>query len=195
MRKVVFFMMSTLNGFYERGRWDVDPTSIDWHTVDDEFNSFAIDQLGEADTILFGRITYEGMATYWPTPEAIQDDSAVAEKMNTLPKVVFSHSLDRVDWQNSRLVRDDAPAEVRRLKEQPGRDIIILASSDLAASLAQEGLIDEYRVMVNPVLLGQGKPMLAGLAQDIHLTLLDTRIFPNGNVLLTYAPATPTEEE
>ena len=189
MRKVIFFMMTTLNGFYERGRWDVDPNALDWHTTDEAFETFAAEQLGEADVILFGRVTYDGMASYWPTPEAIAADPGVAERMNTLPKVVFSRTLQSVGWSNSRLAEDDAAAEVRRLKEQPGKAIIVLASSELAVSLAADGLIDEYRIMVNPVLVGQGKPLLAGLTQDVRLTLVDVRTFANGNVLLTYAPA------
>ena len=189
MRKVVFFMMTTLNGLYERGRWDVAPNALDWHTTDDEFETFAAEQLGEADTILFGRVTYEGMASYWPTPEAIASDPAVAEQMNALAKVVFSRTLTSVSWSNSRLAGEDVAGEIRRLREQPGKDILILASSDLAVTLAAEGLIDEYRIMVNPVLVGRGKPMFAGLARDVSLTLLGTRTFGNGNVLLTYAPA------
>ncbi len=188
MRKVVFFMMTTLNGLYERARWDVDPTGIDWHNTDEQFERFAADQLDQADTILFGRVTYQGMASYWPTSEAIAADPEVAEKMNALPKVVFSRTLEDVGWANSRLVRDDAAAEVRRLKEQPGKDILILASSDLATTLAAEDLIDEYRIMVNPVFMGRGKSVLVGLAQDVSLELLGTRTFANGNVLLTYAP-------
>src|SRR3712207_5911800 len=169
MRKVVFFMMTTLNGLYERGRWDVDPAGLDWHNTDDEFETFAADQLGEADTILFGRVTYEGMATYWPTPEAIAADPAVAEQMNALEKVVFSRTLASVSWSNSRLASQDVAEEIRRLREQPGKDVIILASSDLATSLVAEGLIDEFRIMVNPVLVGRGKPVFAGLARDVSL--------------------------
>ena len=105
-------------------------------------------------------------------------------------KVVFSRTLQDVGWSNSRLAGDDVTGEIRRLRDQPGKAIIILGSSDLAASLAAAGLIDEYRIMVNPVLVGQGKPMLAGLACDVPLKLLGTRTFGNGNVLLTYAPAT-----
>jgi dihydrofolate reductase len=189
MRPIVFFMMTTLNGLYERGRWDVDPTGIDWHATDEEFETFAADQLSQADTILFGRVTYEGMATYWPTPEAIANDPAVAERMNALEKVVFSRTLERVRWSNSRLAGEDVAGEVRRLKEQPGKDILLLGSSDLAVTLAAEGLIDEYRIMVNPVVVGHGKPVFAGLARDVSLTLLTARTFGNGNVLLTYAPA------
>ncbi len=115
-------------------------------------------------------------------------DPAVAEQMNALEKVVFSRTLASVSWSNSRLASQDVAEEIRRLREQPGKDIIILASSDLATRLAAEGLIDEYRIMVNPVLLGRGKPVFAGLARDVSLELLGTRTFGNGNVLLTYAP-------
>ena len=100
-----------------------------------------------------------------------------------------ARTLTRVSWSNSRPAGEDVAGEVRRLKEQPGKDIIILASSDLAVTLAAEGLIDEYRIMVNPVLVGQGKPVFAGLARDVSLTLLGARTFGNGNVLLTYVPA------
>jgi dihydrofolate reductase len=189
MRKVVFFMMTTLNGLYERGRWDVDPTGIDWHQADAEFETFAAEQLAAADTIVFGRVTYEGMATYWPTPEAIAADPAVAAPMNALEKVVVSRTLQEASWSNSRLAGDDVAGEIQRLKAAPGKDIIILASSDLATSLAVADVIDEYRIMVNPVLIGHGKPVFAGLARDVSLTLVDTRRFGNGNVLLTYAPA------
>ena len=188
MRNVVFFMMTTANGLYERGRWDVNDSSIDWHNTDDDFETFAAGQLRDADVILFGRVTYEGMATYWPTPEAIAADPEVAEQMNGTPKVVFSRTLQHVSWSNSRLARDTA-TEIRQLKEQPGKDIIVLGSSDLARSLAAEGLIDEYRIMVNPVIIGEGKPVFAGLTHDVPLKLVDSRVFANGNVLLTYAPS------
>lgn len=189
MRRVVFFMMTTLNGLYERGRWDVDSDGLDSHYTDNEFETFAADQLGEADTILFGRVTYEGMATYWPTPAAIASDPDVAGKMNALPKVVFSRTLETLKWNNSRLAGHDLAVEIRRLREQPGKDILLLASSDLAVALAAEGLIDEFRILVNPVLVGRGKSVFAGLTRDVSLKLLDTRTFGNGNVLLTYAPA------
>ncbi len=167
----------------------MDPNGLDWHNTDDEFDTFAADQLGEAGTILFGRVTYNGMATYWPTPDAIVGDPEVAGKMNALPKVVFSRTLETVEWNNSRLAGNDLAGEIQRLREQPGKDILLLASSDLAASLAADGLIDEYRILVNPVLVGRGKSVFAGLAQDVCLKLLGTRVFGNGNVLLTYAPA------
>jgi dihydrofolate reductase len=181
MKKLIFFMMTTANGFYERGPWE-----IDWHNTDEEFNEFAIEQLELMDTLVFGRKTYAGMVAYWPTPEAIASDPIVAGKMNSLPKIVVSKTLERADWSNTRLVRDvDA---IDALKREPGKDALLIGSSDLAASLAARGLIDEYRLMVNPIALGAGKPVLQGLATDLALRLLRTRTFNNGNVLLFYEP-------
>jgi dihydrofolate reductase len=188
MRRLLFFMMTTANGLYERQRWDVG-----WHNVDDEFESFAVDQLNSVDTLLFGRVTYEGMASFWPTPEAEASDPVVAKQMNSLPKLVFSTSLESADWNNSRLIKDDPAAAVARLKQEGGGDAIVLASSDLALTLAAHDLIDEYRLMVNPLFLGAGKPVLQGLRQDLELQLLAVRTFANGNVLLTYRPKRGTQ--
>ena len=183
MRRLLFFMMVSANGMYERARWDVG-----WHEVDDEFDAFAVDQLRSVDTLLFGRVTYEGMAAYWPTPEAIAGDPAVAGPMNALPKLVFSSTLESVDWNNSRLIGGDPAAAVARMKTEGGGDAIILASSDLSLTLAGHDLIDEYRLMVNPLFLGTGKPVLQGLRADVALGLHAVRTFGNGNVLLTYRP-------
>ncbi|HTH71163.1 MAG TPA: dihydrofolate reductase family protein [Candidatus Saccharimonadales bacterium] len=180
MKKLYFFMMTTANGLYERGPWQ-----IDWHNTDGEFNDFAIEQLDRMDTLVFGRKTYEGMVGYWTTPEAIESDPIVAGKMNGMAKVVVSKTLARADWSNTRVVRD--PEAIAALKREPGKDALLIGSSDLAVSLGALGLIDEYRIMVNPIALGNGKPVLQGLAADLKLRLLRTRTFTNGNVLLTYA--------
>jgi dihydrofolate reductase len=187
MRKILFFMMVTANGLYERGPWD-----IGWHNTDDEFNEYAMEQLDLVDTLLFGRATYEGMVSYWPTQEAITSDPIVAGKMNALPKIVVSRTLERAEWNNTRVVRD--PAEIAALKSGPGKDLLLIGSSDLATSLAPLGLIDEYRLMVNPIALGGGKPVLIGLAGDLALRLLGTRTFKNDNVLLRYAPESTAPE-
>src|SRR6266540_2587544 len=115
MRNVFLFMMVTLDGFFEGPNHE-----IDWHNTDDEFNEFAIHQLDTIGTILFGRITYQGMASYWPTPAAIENDPIVAGKMNSLPKIVFSTTLDKAEWSNTRLVKENVAQEVLRLKQQPG---------------------------------------------------------------------------
>jgi dihydrofolate reductase len=182
VKQLVFFMMTTANGLYERGPWE-----IDWHNTDEEFNEYAIEQLDSMDTLVFGRKTYEGMVTYWTTAEAITSDPIVAGKMNGMPKIVVSKTLDRADWSNTRLVRD--PEAIAAMKREPGKDALLIGSSDLATALGALGLIDEYRLMVNPIAIGTGKPVLQGLGADLGLRLLRTRIFKNGNVLLSYAPA------
>jgi dihydrofolate reductase len=183
MRKVFLFNMTTLDGFFEGPNQD-----ISWHNVDEEFNDFAIEQLNEIGTLLFGRVTYQGMASYWPTELAIRDDPAVAGLMNSLPKIVFSKTLDKAEWNNSRLIKENAVDEVLKLKQQPGKDIAIFGSSDLAVTLAQNGVIDEYRIIVNPVFLGNGTSLLKGIKEKLNLKLLNARIFKSGNVLLYYAP-------
>jgi dihydrofolate reductase len=183
MRKVIFFMLVSVDGYFEGPNRE-----IDWHVVDEEFNEFAIQQLDSVDVLLFGRTTYEMMAAYWPTSEAVSNDPIVAGKMNSLPKVVFSKTLRAANWQNTRLVKENIPEEVARLKKQPGKDLIIFGSSDLSVTLILSGLIDEFRIMVNPVILGSGKSLLKGLPEQLHLKLLKTRTLRSGNVLLYYQP-------
>ena len=183
MRKLFMFNMVSLDGFFAGPNGE-----LDWHNVDGEFNDFAIPQLDEIDTLLFGRITYELMASFWPTEEALRDDPVVAEKMNSLAKVVFSRTLARVDWNNSRLVKENAAEEVAKLKQQPGKDLALFGSANLMASLLPSGLIDEFRVMVNPVVLGSGMPLFSAIRSPLKLKLQKTRSFNNGNVLLYYEP-------
>jgi dihydrofolate reductase len=181
MRRLVFFMLVSANGYYERGRWE-----IDWHHTDEEFNAFAIEQLDEAGTLVFGRVTYEGMASFWPTPQGIEGEPGTAKRMNALPKLVVSRTLQRADWNNTRIARsiDDVAA----LKREEGKDALVLASSDLAVSLAERGLIDEYRLLVNPIALPEGKAVFKGLRRDLPLKLVGSRVFGTGNVLLRYEP-------
>ena len=183
MSRVLFFMVVSANGYYERGPWQ-----IDWHNVDAEFNDFAMAQLDSVDVLVFGRKTYEGMARWWPTPEAISRDPEVAGRMNALTKVVVSTTLERADWMNTRIVREDLGTAVEKLKRESSKGVLVMGSSDLAISLAKLGLVDEYRLMVNPVFLRGGKPVLAGLSDDVHVKLGDVRRFRSGNVLLTYEP-------
>jgi dihydrofolate reductase len=181
MRKVIFFMLISLDGFFEGPNSD-----INWHHVDEEFNEFAIAQLNMVDTLLFGRVTYEMMASYWPTPTAVANDPIVAGKMNSLPKIVFSKTLSKVDWQNTRLIKDNFVEEILKLKQQTGKDLIMLGSSDLAVTFIKHGLIDEYRIMVNPVTLGNGKSLFNGIDDKLNLKLINTKTFSSGNVLLYY---------
>ena len=183
MSKLILFNLMTLDGFFAGPDGE-----IDWHNVDEEFNDFAIEQLSTAGGLIFGRITYQMMASYWPTPEAMASDPAVAGRMNDIPKIVFSKTLDSVDWNNTRLVKADAVEEVRGLKEQPGKDLFIFGSADLAATFTRAGLIDEYRVIINPVVLGKGQPYFKDADHRLTLQLLNARMFRNGNALLYYAP-------
>jgi dihydrofolate reductase len=184
VRKIKAFLLTTLDGYFE----GVNPWEIDWHNVDDEFNELAIQQLDASDFLVFGRATFQGMAGYWPSPEAIQDDPQVASRMNAAPKIVVSRTLEDADvtWTNSRLVRD--PQELAALKQERGKDLLVLGSSVLTTALMELGLLDELGIMVNPVLLGAGNSLSGSAKHRIALKLLATREFGNGNVLLTYEP-------
>jgi dihydrofolate reductase len=185
-------MYVTLDGFHAGPAGD-----IDWHVVDDEMNAYFIDQLTTMDTLLFGRVTYQGMASYWPTPAAAVDNPIVTEMMNTLPKVVFSTTLDTVEWgtwTNIRLVRAQVADEVARMKRLPGKDMVIMGSATLVQRFAAQGLMDEYRIVVNPVVLGRGQPFFAAFTDRLNLTLLEAKAFGCGNVLLRYQPAGLTAE-
>lgn len=183
MRKLVSFMVVTLDGFYEGPNQE-----FDWSNVDDQFNEFAIRQLNDIDTLLFGRLTYEGMASYWPTPAAVEGDPVVAGLMNGVPKIVFSSTLATADWHNTTVVQDDAVKAVAELKQQPGKDLALFGSPHLTVSLLEHGLVDELRVMVNPILLGGGKSLFTGLKDRVPLQLQTSTTFSSGNVLLCYAP-------
>ncbi|TWE21453.1 dihydrofolate reductase family protein [Kitasatospora atroaurantiaca] len=184
MRKILLFMVASADGFYEGPHQE-----FDWPVVDDEFNDFALEQLDSVDTLLFGRVTYEGMAAYWPTAEAQQNDPKVAGVMNSIPKVVVSRTLERAEWANTRVIGGNLAEEIAALKAQPGKDIAVFGSSALSVSLLELGLLDEVRIMVNPVVLGGGKSLFRTTGGRIHLELLGTRAFGSGNVLLSYRPA------
>jgi dihydrofolate reductase len=182
MRKIFSFHVVSADGYYEGPNQE-----FDWPVVDEEFDAFSVEQLDEAGTLMFGRRTYELMASYWPTPAAEQDGPQVAERMNKLPKIVVSRTLDRADWVNTRVASDIA--QLHRLKQEPGGDILILGSSALAVELIHAGLLDEARIMVNPVVLGAGRSLFHNTEKRIGLKMLTTRTFASGNVLLTYQPA------
>ncbi|MGI8562915.1 MAG: dihydrofolate reductase family protein [Candidatus Dormibacter sp.] len=182
-RRIFSFMVATLDGYYEGPNRD-----FDWPVVDEEFNEFALQQLNEVDTILFGRVTYSLMAQWWPTDAAKEADPVVASKMNGLPKIVVSRTLEQADWANTRLVKDDVADELARLKRQPGKDMVIMGSSNLTVSLLGMGIVDELRVMVNPVILGGGQSLFRTATERIGVKLRKARSFRSGNVLLHYQP-------
>ncbi|NJD58998.1 MAG: dihydrofolate reductase, partial [Anaerolineae bacterium] len=170
------FNLITLDGYFEgMNKWD-----IAWHSVDDEFNQFSIEQLDTASGLIFGRVTYEGMASYWPTPAAINDDPTVAAKMNSIPKYVFSRTLEKADWSNTQLIKGDAVDELRKLKQRSNKDLFIFGSANLSATFTNHRLIDEYRLMVNPVILGTGGALFQVNGKDLKFNLLNTKVFKNG---------------
>ncbi len=184
MRNLYVFNMITVDGFFEGSqKWD-----LSWHNVDAEFNDFAIAQLDATGMLLFGRVTYAGMAGYWASPDALKDDPQVANRMNAIPKVVFSRTLDQADWNNTRLIKSNLPEEILKIKQAPGKEIALFGSANLMATLLQHNLIDEYRLIVNPVVLGKGRPLFAETLGPLKLKLLQARPFQSGNVLLTYKP-------
>jgi dihydrofolate reductase len=183
VRKLLSFMVTTLDGYHEGPNHE-----FDWPNVDEEFYEFAISQLNDIDTLLFGRATYEGMAGYWPSPAAREGDPAVAGFMNAVRKVVFSTTLPSAEWENTTLVSGDAAAAIKELKGQPGKDLAVFGSSRLTVSLLEQGLVDELRVMVMPVLLGAGHSLFSGLKHRVSLKLARTETFSSGNTLLVYRP-------
>jgi dihydrofolate reductase len=183
MGKLSVFNLVTLDGYFTGQEGD-----ISWHRVDAEFQEYAEEKSNSGNTLLFGRVTYELMAGYWPTSEAIKNDPIVAQGMNRSGKIVFSRTLNKADWVNTRLVKDDMLGKVRKLKQQSKRDLTILGSGSIVAQLAQARLIDEYQVLLNPVVLGKGRTMFEGVKDKFILSLTKTRTFANGNILLYYEP-------
>lgn len=184
MRKLIVFNNVTLDGYFTDANGD-----MSWaHKQDAEWKAFIQENARGGGELLFGRITYDLMASYWPTPYAMKNDPKIAEAMNTLPKVVFSRTLDKASWNNTKLVKSGLPDQVRKMKKAPGKDIVIFGSGNLISQLAGDGLIDEYQIVVHPVVLGKGRTMFEGVEKRLPLKLTRTRTFGNGNVLLWYEP-------
>ena len=184
------FTTISVDGYFEGPNHD-----ISWHNVDDEFNDFAIEQLRQTDTILFGRRTYQLFENDWPKvaqdTTASQNNLEIANLINNMDKIVFSTTLNKVEekenWKNVKLVRAVNPEEIKRWKQQPGKDMSI-AGNNLCTTLALRGLVDEFRIMVNPIVLGEGTRLFQGVKERLNLRLMRTRIFNSGNVLHYYEP-------
>jgi len=181
MSKLVMWNVISLDGFFQGTKdWD-----LGWHQLilDEEFERFAIEQLLSADRLLFGRVTFEGMAAYWPTATG-----ETAELMNRLPKFVFTHTLAGPQWANTTVVKNNAAAEVEKLKRVGDGNSFVFGSANLSETLMAEGLFDEYRLLVAPVILGNGKTLFGrGLPQQ-RLKLLDARHLESGGAILRYEP-------
>jgi dihydrofolate reductase len=184
MRKLIMWNLVTLDGYFEGPKsWD-----IDWHNYawGEELEQYSLAQSKSADLLLFGRVTYQGMASYWMTAKG--EIAEIADFMNAIPKMVFSRTLEKAEWPNTRLVKENAAETVAQLKQQPGKDILIFGSANLSATLTQRGLIDEYRLGLTPVVLGSGTPLFKPGAGQLRLKLLEARPLKTGCVLLFYQP-------
>jgi dihydrofolate reductase len=184
MRKIIVFNNISLDGYFTDQNND-----MNWaHRDDPEFNAFTAENASGEGMLLFGRKTYDLMASFWPTPQAAQMMPEVAAGMNRMPKVVFSRAMDKATWNNTTLVKSDPAGAVRKMKNEPGPDMVIFGSGSIVSLLAGHGLIDEYQFVVVPIVLGAGRTMFEGLKNRVNLKLTKTRIFGNGNVFLCYEP-------
>lgn len=188
MRKVILSTHVTLDGFACGPNGE-----LDWHfeNWNDEMEEYVNKQTENVDTILVGRVTYEGMASHWPkvamNPSARRKDIEFACMMNTLPKIVFSKTLKETEWSNSRVVNNNISEEIFRLKRQPGNDMIMWGGVNIVQTFIQRRLIDEYNIWVAPVILGVGKPLFKDV-KKLDLRLTQSVTFSNGVVLFTYVP-------
>ncbi|MFZ6009119.1 MAG: dihydrofolate reductase family protein [Bacteroidota bacterium] len=186
MRKLSVFNFITLNGFYKGPGGD-----ISWHKhgQGDDEREFAAHGAQSESVLLFGRVTYEMMASYWPTEQALKNDRAVAEGMNKSEKIVFSKTLKKPDWSNTRVIKDNIVEEIRKLKKTPGNDLTILGSGSIVSLFAEHGLIDTYQFMVDPLVIGSGTPIFHNIKKILDLRLIENRAFKSGVLLLGYEPA------
>jgi len=184
MPKLIVYNSMSLDGYFTDANGD-----MSWaHKRDPEWQAFISENARGGGQLLFGRITYELMAAFWPTPLAAQSNPIVVERMNGLRKFVFSRTLDQVSWNNTTLLKGDIATEVRKLKQEPGPDIVIMGSGSIVAQLAEAGLIDEYQIVLNPLVVGSGRTLFEGVKRKLPLKLAKSRAFGNGNVVLFYEP-------
>lgn len=181
MRKIIASEMVSLDGFFENAN-----RQPDWYRVSNEFFEYSRELLNSVDTILFGRITYQIMENFWP--EATDEDAVITHKMNHLNKIVFTKSLKTVGWNNSEIAEYDLKEEVLKIKNTTGKDVVIFGSGTLVRALTQFGLIDEYHLAVNPVILGNGTSLFEGVQGKMILKLVKAKPLDSGIVILYYAP-------
>ena len=185
MRKIVMFNFVSVDGHFADTNGE-----IDWHNYDEEMGTHSIEQLKSLGALIFGQTTYELMASYWPTPDAMNSEPVVTELMNNIPKIFFSKTLTEVKdgplWKNVTVLHEIKPEEIIKMKEQKGGDIAIFGSGTIVQQFTNLGLIDEYRLIINPLILGNGKPLFRDVKDKLNFQLINTKVFKNGNVLLCY---------
>ena len=186
MGKIIVFNSVSLDGYFTDT--DGDMSFAHNNNPDPEWDAFVSSNARSGGVLLFGRITYELMAGFWPTKIAAETMPVIAERMNNLPKFVFSRTLDEALWNNTKLVKRDLISEIRKMKKDLKDDMAILGSGSIVLQLMQYNLIDVYQIVVIPVILGKGRTMFEGISEKVILKLKLTRTFHNGNVLLCYEP-------
>jgi len=196
-RKIVVFDRFSADGYFS-----ATDGALDWAVPDADLDKGAAGKLGDSDTMLFGRRTYDMFESFWPhvlkDPATAPDPHnpgrhtpemrSLAEWINAAKKIVFSKTRGEVSWTNSELRRDIVPREIEALKAQPRKTIMLFGSGSVVSRLSELGLIDEYQLVVCPVLLGGGRSLVSGMAGRVSLELLEARPFPSGNVMLRFAP-------
>lgn len=185
MRRLTVFENVSLDGFF------VDATGdMSWaHKHDEEWTAFSSGNASGDGALLFGRVTYQMMAGFWPTPQAAEMLPEVAAGMNRMPKFVASRTLDRADWQNTTVLNGDLVGEIGALKASAGPDLVVLGSGIIVSQLAQARLVDEFQLVVNPVVLGRGRTLFEAVEGRLDLRHTRSRSFTNGNQVLWYEPA------
>jgi dihydrofolate reductase len=179
MRKLIMWNVITLDGYFEGDKnWDLSFHEVIWGQ---ELEKLSLEQLNSADFLVFGRVTYEGMAAYWKDAEG-----EIADHMNKIPKLVFSRTLQSADWNNTTLIKGNASAEINRMKAEGNRDMYVFGSANLSETFVNDNLFDEYRIGISPVILGSGRPLFRQTAVPKRLNLVSAQKLSTGGVVLKY---------
>ena len=183
MPRINSYTFITLNGFYKGINED-----ISWHRHGGEESEHATEGLSGNGILLFGRKTYEMMASYWPTPAAMEAGPDIAKGMNNAEKIVFSRTLQEANWNNSRIIKENVAEEIKKLKQSGNKDMTILGSGSILTLFAENNLIDEYQFMIDPVVLGEGSSVLKDITKKLDLKLTKSKVYKSGVILVCYEP-------